>query len=353
MSKEAFVLLTAMPPHKGHLELIKFASALLCEGSLYYRDYNVTVLVCTQDGEPLVEQRFEAVKESVSNAALANVRVCHLHRTLPQEPGEDPAAFWDMWELILDEYGYLPGDYFVSSEVYGKEMSEALKGTYIPFDLSRSITPCKATQIRDDPRFYFEDILPEFRKYLKKTVTIFGAESVGKTTTAYMCATSSRNMFLHEWARPYLETVGAEVTTEKMQVIFTGQRALQLYGQHSNESEFVFQDTDLFSTLGYWEMWDKNTVPGELRADAQRLKSDLYVILTSDIPFEPDPLRYGGDVRETPDEYWIDLCERENLSYIVISDTVNRWLAVWRAVRDSFKNDYLKYQRAGKEYESD
>ena len=255
-----------------------------------------------------------------------------------------------MWREILDSYGYQEGDYLVSSEKYGVQMAEALRGVFMPFDLKRQIYPTKATTIRKDPRFFFTDILPEFRPFLRKTVTFFGAESVGKTSSSYIISAFRRGLFIHEWARPYLETVGPEITEEKMQRIYTGQKALQIYAQSDTSTEFVFQDTDLFSTLGYWEMWSPETVPEDLLHSARILQSDLYVILSSDLPFEKDPLRYGGDQRETSDQYWIDLCERENLPYVVITDTVNRWQTADEVIQQRFPSNYLNYQREGTEY---
>ncbi len=60
--------------------------------------------------------------------------------------------------------------------------------------------------------------------------------------------------------------------------------------------------------------------------DALDSKSDLYIVTKSDIPFEVDPLRYGGDKREGSDAYWIDVCERYNLPYVVLetNDRIER-----------------------------
>src|SRR5690606_28700585 len=111
------------------------------------------------------------------------------------------------------------------------------------------------------------------------------------------------------------------------------------------------QDTDLFSTVGYWEMWDKDSMPQSLLEDARDRKSDLYVVLSSDIPFEPDPLRYGGNTRESTDQYWIDLCEREELPYVYITETNDRLGAVVNAIEKFLGSNPLAYQRIGEEYE--
>ena len=341
--RESFVLMTALPPTTGHLDLIKFARAL---------GGTVSVIVCTQPGEPYVEERFKALLEATR--PLTRVIVYHFHQTIQQEPDPDnPEPFWKMWKRNLQEYGFREGDYLVSSESYGKEMAEAIGGVFMPYDLNRTTNSAKATWIREDPIGYQHFILPEFMKYLRRTVTIFGAESVGKTTVTNILGTWLNGLKVTEWARPYLETVGPEVTIERMASIYVGQSALQHVAEQSDKSIYVIQDTDLFSTLGYWEMWDPESVPDSLRNDAHTYRSDLYVILSSDIPFETDPLRYGLTSRETKDQYWIDLCEREHLRYVYITETQGRANAARLAIEKFFWNNPLEYTRSGLEYEKD
>lgn len=337
---KAFVLMTALPPTLGHLDLIKFASSVGDE---------TIVIVCTQPGEPFVEERVVAIREALWTM---DVRVENLHRTIQQEPGDTPDEFWEMWSGILrTEYGFETGDYIVASEPYGLTLAEKVGGVFIPYDIDRNIRYTRASEIRDSPEELFSDILPEFRRYLKKTITFFGAESTGKTTTSKVIAKLFNTLWLPEWARPYLELVGPDLTTDKMLNIANAQRALQITGQDNLEHYFVIQDTDLFSTLGFWEAWDDDWIPTSLKKDAHFLKSDLYIILSSDIPYEPDPLRYGGDKRETPDQFWIDLCEREGLNYVYITETGSkRNLKALAAIFDAFPDNYLEYQREGEQY---
>lgn len=90
------------------------------------------------------------------------------------------------------------------------------------------------------------------------------------------------------------------------------------------ERPYIIQDTDLYTTVGYWQFphWqhELGACPQGLIDEAAELKSDLYIITKSNIPFEKDPLRYGGDTREGSDEYWIDVCERYELPYIILED---------------------------------
>ncbi|MFC4225446.1 AAA family ATPase [Lysinibacter cavernae] len=335
MSTYAYVLMTAMPPTLGHLDLIRFAHALTP---------HTTVIVATQPGEPYTRERVATLNDAVKD--LAGVRVAHIHKTLPQEP-EGHEGFWDMWVELLTTHGFEKGDYIVASEDYGRTLAEHAGGVFMPYDLDRSIRYTKATDVRRNPSKHFDQMLPEFRKLFQRRITLFGAESVGKTTMSK--ALPGHTLF--EWARPYLEQVGAEVTTQKMNRIWHGQRALQDSADYYR-GEHIIQDTDLFSTLGYWEMYSPDTVPVGLELDAQQRRSDLYVILGSTIPFEPDQLRYGGDIRETTDAYWIYLCEKHNLQYVYITESELhlRELAVRSAIADRLPAPELWFLREGSEY---
>jgi nicotinamide riboside kinase len=167
--------------------------------------------------------------------------------------------------------------------------------------------------------------MPEFSKQLTRRVTIFGAESTGKTTLASSLASIYESNLCIEYARPYLENTSTEITREAMTNIWKGQKALQQASKIWEPRPFIIQDTDLFSTIGYWEFphWQNKLgpVPLPLYFDAYRSTSDLYLITPSNIPFEADPLRYGGDVREGTDEYWINIAKRNRLNYRVLTST--------------------------------
>ncbi len=303
----AWVLLTAMPPTVGHLALVDFARHAAAE---------VTVVVCTQPDEPYVLERVTAVREAMQRRHA--VRVVHLHATMPQRPEESP-DFWPMWRELLRGLGFADGNLVVASEPYGAPLAEAAGGEFVPFDVARDIIDSRATRVRENPLLAFDSIIPEFQPVLRRTITVFGAESVGKTTLSRDLAERLGAHWLPEWARPYLEALpDPRVDEDSMHAIHRGQRALQAFGAELRGRPFVVQDTDLVSTLGYWEHWTPSTVPPELESDAVALASDLYLVLASTIPFVPDPLRYGGHERETPDAYWTQLLERLSLPYAVI-----------------------------------
>lgn len=309
----AFVLMTAMPPTKGHFNLMNFASRVSWDGE------RARVLVCTQPQEPFVYERFIAVR----NAAYRTNGVDVVHQDdTPDDDPNDP-DFWPKWDAIMLSRGFKPGDYVVTSEAYGQTLADRLGGIFIPYDPQRELYYTKATLIRDNLKDYFHDILPEFQKYLRTTITVFGAESTGKTTLSHQMSYDLNGHWLFEWARPYLELVGPEINIASMEDIWRGQLATQKHADQMFDKPFVIQDTDLFSTVGYWEQphWQDalGPVPDKLVEDALATKSDLYIITKSNIPFEEDPIRYGGDKRESPDEFWIGIAEKYDLNYVVLS----------------------------------
>lgn len=307
----AFVLMTAMPPTKGHLNLIRFAASVGAD--------ETKVVVCTQEHEPFGLQRYAAVKKAAEH--IKGVEVKWLNKTLKQDPSVE--GFWEMWDQIMYSYGAKPGDWYVTSEPYGQILAGRLGGNFLPYDPARELYYTKATNIRENMVDYFDDILPEFQKHLVTRVTVFGAESNGKTTLSKVLAERIKGHWIYEWARPYLELTGAPINAETMARIWKGQNATQRHVSMFTDKAFIVQDTDLYSTIGYWEQphWAERLgpVPPGLVKDAEATKSDLYIILTSDIPFEPDPLRYGVDKRESDDAYWLEIAKKYNLNYVTVS----------------------------------
>jgi len=130
-----------------------------------------------------------------------------------------------------------------------------------------------------------------------------------------------------------------------MCAIHKGQLALQKHGATNiTDSPVLFQDTDLFSTVGYWGLWKPEHNINELILDAADNKSDLYLIAPSNIPFESDPLRYGGDERESADQYWIDLCESYGLNYRVLTSSSrgDRLIEASRYVKELLDENIVK-----------
>jgi len=346
---KAFVLMTALPPTFGHLDLIQFAGNLFVD--------QVTVLLNTDPREPLARERYYALSLAVNKLALGGkIHVLWQNEEVQQEPTDpDDQAFWDDWVANLVRFGFEPGDYIVASEQYGVRLAAEARGRFMPYDRDRWVRYTKGTKAREDYLQEWSNILPEFRHNLQKKVTIFGAESTGKTTLTESLASDAffgMSTKLFEWARPFLEMTGPEVTREGMYRIWEGQYALQASTYENALKPLVIQDTDLFTTIGFWEDWEPDTVPQGIYPSARETQSDLYILTKSNIPFEHDILRYGGDERQTSDEYWLDICARHGLNYIVLDgdDPKERLMEASEAIWDLLEDNPLTYKRIGAEY---
>jgi NadR type nicotinamide-nucleotide adenylyltransferase len=323
-------MMKAMPPTVGHENLIDFAAR--------FADH-VTVLIDTAADEPMVHERIQALWDMAGkwrkDGFMVDVRHIMVEEQNPTAPG-----FWDAWAKQLHAFDKY--DLVIGSESYCFEVAKIIGARYIPYDPQRSLTQAKAEWIRTYPEDNFSLIASGFQKYVKTTVTIFGAESNGKTTLSGLLATALNGHWTFEWARPYLETVGPDITVQAMEDIWHGQYAVERQADEWLNKPYVVRDTDLYSTIGYWEQphWADTLgpVPEELKVDAKENQADLYIILRSNIPFEEDEIRYGGDHRESPDEYWIALAEKYNLPYVVLdqSDLGERLTAAVEHARLAF-----------------
>lgn len=347
--KSAVILCTALVPTIGHKALIDFASNLVGpEG-------NVQVIISARTFEPVLgKDRLSAFEEHYGSNHFNIEFSLHEDDNAPQNP-QTPEE-WKYWETVCRSLGgHCPPvfnyDYFVASEPYGKKMAEILECEFIPFDMDRTILSVKGSVVRQSILSYFNLILPEFKKRLISKFTIFGQESTGKTTITRKIGDNFYTPIsaTHEFARPYLEMMDDRtVTDHKMDVIAQGQYALQLTAYNSSQSPAIIQDTDLLSTIGYGRIYGiKWTF--DIDKMFQETKSDLYFVMPDDIPFAPDPLRYGGDVRESTKQFWIDLLEEYECAYKIVGATDPKYQIF--EIKNEMANLILNKFRAIKDFE--
>lgn len=307
------ILMTALVPTTGHLDLIAFSRHLA----------PTTVIVSGRSFEPVpLELRIAALQESSDSVVAPHpvTFVAHEDDRAPQNP-EDHHDFWNWWGERIKTV--VPGSFrLVASEAYVKPLAEVLEVPFMTHDIARVMNPSRGRTVRENPFREWSNILPAIRRHYVQRITFFGQESVGKTTQAKLFASrggssiAEHATFIPEYAREYLETVGHEVTEERMQVVSDGQWALQSLASRADRP-FIAQDTDLYSTIGYYDLVGMPYSEGiERRAAA--LASDVYFIMPDDIPFEKDILRYGGDKRETTTEYWVNVLERYQQPYVLV-----------------------------------
>lgn len=326
MSK-AIVLMTALLPTVGHKFLIDFAATV---GNTAH------VIVCSRSFEPIAgEIRVKAIREEFAS----NKRVIvhhHIDDNAPQSPsGASDAGFWDYWvQAITKFFPVFHDDCVVASEPYGVDLAKALGCVFLPCDIARHMVPISGSMAR----FLYGQgdvsaVMASMRPYVARRYCLYGAESVGKTTIGM----SLGGHFIPEWARPYLETVGPELTQAKMKAIEKGQFGIMKALELGLMSSLIFRDTDLLSTIGYYRIWKGKETKSVVKLFEQS-RSDLYILMNDKVPFTPDPLRYGGDKRESNNDFWRSLLDEFGCKYYEVQSTGER--EVRSEILNFVKQDY-------------
>lgn len=307
------ILMTSLLPTTGHADIINFSLEL----------GPTLVIVSGRSHEPVpLNLRIRALQEACPEAMI----VAHENDDAPQNPEDVDVQedFWNFWKDVVLSFNSKPSA-VVASENYGVRMAEALDVPFVSYDIARALNQAKSTNFRHDPLPNWQNVLPLIKDFFTIRVTMFGQESVGKTTTSKLVAERLGGLWLPEYAREYLETVGSEITPERMATITKGQAAYQKLAPRKAERPFVVQDTDLYSTIGYYQLSAltnpifENVSMSQYGQDiASETASDMYFVLPDNIPFEQDILRYGGDKRETSTEFWIKLLKDHSLPYVEV-----------------------------------
>ena len=327
------VLMTALPPTVGHEALIRFAQEYM-----QHLEGHLVVLMCVLPGEPSIRaDHFEALRACFpgSNGAYGPHFSLQFSND-PQGPtGPDDDAFWAHWVKVVTAHISKNPDYLFSSEQYGFKLAQALDCQHIPYDPGRWLAKgVKATGIRSDVTGNFHQMVKPLRDDLRARVTIFGPESTGKSTLARALGEHYNSPVAPEWARPYLEmlpTPQVNQERERMLTIMRGQAAQEAVADRlamDQGSPFVIRDTDLLTTIGFEQRRRPRMMRNGLHSDERQQwwdeiedlyrPADLYIVTNDGIPFTPDPLRYGGNKRETEVGYWVGLLESRSLPYYLL-----------------------------------
>lgn len=317
------------PPSKGHQFFIDFARS-------HPEIEQTHVIVCSLDSESIPgKDRADALRQHY--AFDDNTYIYLHHGDMPQYP-EEAENFWDQWRNLILSYIDVAkdgSDIVFASEAYGERLAKELNCRFIPVDIQRQTIDISATRIRNNPLEHFDNILPEFRTRYITQVSFVGAESCGKTTTSRDLAARFNAYWLPEYARGYLDHKGAELDDQKMQDIAEGQIAIERAAAGYSDKPYVFKDTDLLTCLGWRRRY--NLDEPQWLVDAFRAtQSHLYLLLDEDIPFTQDPLRYGGDHRETDSAFWEQILKDYGVAYEKISglDYADRTQRAERAIKN-------------------
>lgn len=330
--KTGIIFMTALVPTIGHARLIEFAAGYMeLVGMTCKEETKLHVIVSQRSFEPSIRAEAHDFREWYESIPRTNANVTvhfwdHTDDDAPQNCETDDE--WKYWTTLAVSYSITNKiDYLFGSDSYCVEFAKRLDASLVPCDPNRDVFPVKGSEVRKNFWAMQDKIIPSYLRNWQTKIVLFGQESVGKTTLAKMLANHFHTPFYHEWARPYLEMVGAEITPEKMQTIAHSQLILD---RDKPDSLVKIQDTDILSTIGYYRIWNHaeyDALPYKLRMLMEmsiQIRSDtLYLIPDPEgVPFYPDQLRYGGDRRETDMSFWIDILKEFGQSYQILSGSL-------------------------------
>lgn len=167
-----------------------------------------------------------------------------------------------------------------------------------------------------------------------RRICLTGPESTGKSQLAQRAARELGATWVREYAREYAERLGRELTAADVEPIAHGEIA----NLDRATGELHILDTDLISTVVYARHY-YGACPTWIEDEARRRRADLYLLLDTDLPWKPDPVRdAAGDTREDLfDAFRATLDEFETRWEIVSGDFEARWPLVEKALGNGAK----------------
>jgi NadR type nicotinamide-nucleotide adenylyltransferase len=277
--KRGFLLGKFMPPHAGHLSLVRAARALVEE---------LTVLVCWQPDDPIPgETRLAWMRE-----LLPDCRVIGHGAIFPQAP-EDGPDFWPVWRGIVAAGHPEPIDYLFAGEAYGAELARQVGGLYVPLGgrvlglTQDPVAGLSSTAVRADPSAHWAYLPSPVRAHYRRTVCLHGSESTGKTTLAAALAADTGALTVGEYGRSHCAAHKEPLTLDGLLLIGRAQQAM-IAAAAQWAGPLLIADTDALMTAAWCEML-LGERPAELMAAP---KADLYLLLEPDLPWVDDGIRF-------------------------------------------------------------
>lgn len=279
MTRRGFLLGKFMPPHAGHMALIRAARALVDE---------LTILVCWLPDDPIAgEVRLQWMQD-----LLPDCRVVGHGAVVPQAP-EDAEDFWPIWRGIVAVAHPEPIDYLFAGEDYGAELARQVGGLYVPLGgrvlglRDDPLSGLSASAVRADPAAHWAYLPKPVQAHYRRTICLHGAESTGKTTLAAALAAETGALTVGEYGRSHCEAHRQPLTLENLLLIGRAQQAMTA-AVRDWAGPLLLVDTDALMTAAWCEML-LGERPEELM---QAPKADLYLLLEPDLPWVDDGTRF-------------------------------------------------------------
>jgi len=292
------------PPHKGHHFLIDTAQRHCDE---------LIIMVVEKKGQqpdgPTRVRWLKAVHPDVDIRLIEDIY------------DDDNSQAWADYSIKL--LGRAP-DIVFTSENYGDTWARLMGSGHMLVDLERKVVPVSASMVRANPLEKWEFLDPPVRANYAKRVVVAGAESTGKTTLVKALAKHYATSWVPEYGRMYTygkvtSSPGAEWDSSEFSFIAGEQNRLEdkLAG-YSNK--LLICDTDSLATAIWHEQFMGSWSKAVEKLFAERTYS-LYLLTDYNIPHEQDDIRVGGTSRQTMHQRFVQLLEKHQRPYKLVSGT--------------------------------
>jgi len=262
-----------MPPHEGHVALVRTASYLVDR---------LTIVLSTSDNDAINP----AVRKGWMEALFPEAVVIVANNGERALPSNDPN-----WAKIIRGFHPEPIDRVIGSEDYLVALAKALDAQHFILDPMWMAFPANSADILADPFKHWNSIPDHVRPFFQKRLTMVGPESTGKSYMADLLAQKFGGPYVPEYGRPYekFRTPGPYQAKE-LHFIVEGhvahRKTLSL-----KAGPILFEDTDPLLTAVWAEMLLGHSLPS---LEARIELPDHYLLLDADAPWHDDPLRYFG-----------------------------------------------------------
>jgi NadR type nicotinamide-nucleotide adenylyltransferase len=280
--KRGFLLGKFMPPHAGHVALIRSARQLVDQ---------LSVLVCAQGDDPIAgPARLEWMRQ-----LFPDCRIHYFDKPAPQAPGDAP-DFWEQWTAIVRDVHPEPIDYIFAGEDYGAGLAERLQSFFVPLGgrvlgADRAgLGGLSASAIRADWWRHWNWLPEPVKAHYSLSICLHGVESVGKSTLAERLAAHFDTVEVAEYGRAHCEAHGTDCRESDLLLIGLAQQA-EIEAARAWCNRLLIADTDALMTAA-WSQMMIGYVPDQLMCHR---KADLYLMLAPDIPFVDDGTRVYGE----------------------------------------------------------
>ena len=320
-----FLLGKFMPPHAGHVTLIRSAAALVDE---------LTVLLCALPDDPIPGPlRLAWMRQLFPQCRIAY----HDDPATPQEPG-DSANFWREWTEIVRKHHPEPVDRLFAGESYGAELARHLAAFFVPLggrvlgEDRGGLGGLSGAAVRADWWGHWQWLPEPVRSHYSLSVALHGVESVGKSTLAAQLADHYGTILVPEYGRAHCEAHGTDCREADLSLIGLAQQA-EIEAARPWCNRLLIADTDSLMTAA-WSQMMINYVPDQLICQRQ---ADLYLMMAPDVPFVDDGTRVFGtpEARARFDKVARDVLRLTRAPHIEITGDYDQRFATAVAAIDS------------------